>query len=545
VRERRLVSNQFHCESQLRGPTLHFDLLVRGGTVIDGTGSPRRPADVAIAGTRIVAVEPLGEATAGRTIDARGLVVAPGFIDVHTHADGWLLKTPNLVPKTSQGFTTEILMSDGISYAPLNEHTYRDWFCYLRALNGLNQQDYQGWRSIADYLALLDRRTSQNVIAEIPYANLRVLAAGWGRGPLDDSQINLIRHEVERAIQAGAVGISTGLDYIAQCFATTDELVEVCSAMAPWRGIYVTHVRYKKGTLRGVQEAVEIGRRAGVSVHISHLKAATTQDADELLAYVDRVAVNEVDFSFDIYPYAAGSTMLNYLLPYEVWEAGPLAACAKLRDPQIRWRTETLLACFALPPEQIVLAWLATRDNARHVGKSLAQLAAERGQSAGETLCDLLIEENLAGLSLLAAGDDALVEPFLQHPKFMLGTDGIYFPDGRVHPRMYGSAPRMLGPLVRERKLFSLEEAVHRMSSAAAERFGLVDRGELRAGAFADLVIFDPHTVADRATYDDPHQLPLGIPHVIVGGVPVIADGMPVEPTGSELPGRALRFREA
>ena len=379
--------------------------------------------------------------------------------------------------------------------------------------------------------------------AEIPYANVRVLAAGWRRGPLDDAQVNIMRREIERAMDAGAVGISTGLDYIAQCFATTDELVEVCSAMAPWRGIYVTHVRYKKGTLCGVQEAVEIGRRAGVPVHISHLKAATAAEADALLSYVDRVAVNEVDFSFDIYPYSSGSTMFNYLLPYEAWEDGPLEACSKLRDPAVRARFDAMLACFPVPPDKIMLAWCATKDNAPYQGLSLAQYAARLAKRPAEALCDLLIEENLAALSVLRVGEDEVVEPFLAHPKFMLGTDGIYFPDAQVHPRVYGSAPRMLGPLVRNRKLFSLEDAVSKMTGIPAQRFGLVDRGEVREGAFADLVVFNPATVTDRATYDDPHQLSVGIEHVLTNGVEVIAAGRPVESHGPELPGRALRFK--
>ncbi len=522
-----------------------FDLIIRGGTVIDGTGAPARAADVAIAGDRIAAVGqlPSDAASARKVIDAQGLVVAPGFIDVHTHADGWLLKTPNFLPKTSQGFTTEILMPDGISYAPVAEHNWRDWFCYLRSLDGLRPEDYAGWRSIADYLALLEGRTAQNVIAQIPYANVRVLAAGWRRGPIDDAQVNIMRLEIERAMDAGAVGISTGLDYIAQCFATTDELVEVCSAMAPWRGVYVTHVRYKKGTLRGMQEAVEIGKRAGVRVHISHLKASSPRETEELLEYVDRVAVNEVDFSFDIYPYTSGSTMFNYLLPYEVWEDGPLAACAKLRDPAVRERLDAMLACFGLPAEKIHIAWCASKDNAAHQGQTLAQYAARLDKRPADALCDLLIEENLAALSVLRVGGDELVEPFLKHPKFMLGTDGIYFPDAQVHPRMYGSAPRMLGPLVRDRKLFSLEEAVRKMSLIPAERFGLVDRGEVRQRAFADLVLFDPDTITDRATYDDLHQLSTGIEHVIVNGVELIAAGQPVENPGPEQPGKALRFR--
>ncbi|HEX3725716.1 MAG TPA: D-aminoacylase [Pirellulales bacterium] len=519
-----------------------FDLVIKSGTVIDGTGSARFKADVAIAGGRIAAVGDLGGATTRHTLDASRLVVAPGFIDVHTHADGWLLTTPNLVPKTSQGITTEILMSDGISYAPVTPQNYRDWFTYLRALNGLAPREYQGWRTIGDYLALLDRRAAQNVATQIPYANVRVLAAGWRRGTLDDTQAKIVDREIRLAMDAGAVGISTGLDYISECFATTDELVAACRAMAPWRGLYATHVRYKKGTLAGVKEAVEIGRRAGVSVHISHLKPGSPQEGEEILNYVDRVAVKEVDFSFDVYPYLAGSTMLHYLLPYEVWEEGPLCACARLREPDVRERFAALLACFPLPLEQVLLAWTASKAGARLVGSSVAEIAARWARSPAEAMCDLLIEENLAALCLLAGGSDEWIEPFLQHPKFMLGTDGIHFADGLVHPRVYGSTARMLGPLVRERKLFSLEAAVRKMTGAPAERFGLIDRGAVREGAAADLVLFDPITVADRATYAEPRQLSLGIEHVLVGGVEIFAHGQAIEDLGPEWPGRALRF---
>jgi N-acyl-D-amino-acid deacylase len=231
------------------------------------------------------------------------------------------------------------------------------------------------------------------------------------------------------------------------------------------------------------------------------------------------------------------------LLPYEVWEDGPLAALAKLRDPAVRERFAALLACFGLPMERITLAWTATRSNARYQGQTVAQYAAHSRRPPVEALCDLLIEENLAALSVLHTGQDEWVEPFLQHPNFMLGTDGIYFADGQVHPRVWGSAPRMLGPLARDRKLFSLEEAVRKMSGAAAERFGLVDRGVIRQRAFADLVVFDPKTVADRATYEAPHQASVGIEHVLTNGVEIIAHGKPVENLAKELPGRALRFR--
>ncbi len=520
-----------------------FELLIHGGTLIDGTGAPSRTADVAINGQRIVAVGKLADQAAQRTIDARGLVVAPGFIDVHNHSDGWLIKTANLLPKTSQGFTTEILASDGISYAPVTEHNWRDWFVYLRSLNALEQSDYRGWHSMAAYMALLDGRTAQNAAMLIPYANLRVLAAGWRRGPLDDLQKKIIRREVERAMEAGAVGMSTGLDYIAQCFSTTDELVDACRAMAPWSAPYVSHVRYKLGTLAGVQEAVEIGCRAGVPVHISHLKASTQENTDCILSYIDRAA-SEVDLSFDIYPYLPGSTMLNYLLPYEVWEDGPRAAADKLCDPQVRERVRLSVECFDLPPEYIKLAWLAGEDKLPYRGWSLAQYAMHIGKSVAEALCGLLLEDNLAGLSVLENGDDRLVGPFLQHPKCMLGSDGIYFPDGRVHPRVSGSATRMLGPLVRDWKLFPLEEAVRKMTGYPAERFGLADRGVVREGAFADLVVFDPNTIADRATYDDPHRLSVGIERVVVNGIEIFAHGKAIDELGTELPGRALRFEK-
>ena len=522
-----------------------YDLLLRNGTLIDGSGAPRRPADVAIAGNRIAAISAPGADAppAQRTIDATGLVVAPGFIDVHNHSDGWLLKMPQFVAKTSQGFTTEILASDGISYAPVTDGNYRDWITYLRALDGLTEDDYCGWHSIADYMALLDRRTTQNAISLVPYANLRVLASGWRRGPLDDVQRKIIRREVERAMDAGACGLSTGLDYIAQCFSTSDDLVDACRAMAPWQAPYVTHVRYKLGTLAGVQEAVEIGRRAGVPVHISHLKAGSTEETDQILTYVETVAVNEVDFSFEIYPYLPGSTMVNYLLPYEAWEDGPMAAIEKLRGPALRERADAAIGCFDMPADRITLAWCASEANKQFQGWTLARYVEQTGKSLGAAICDLLIEEALAALLVLNVGDDRLVGPFLAHPKCMLGSDGIYCPGGQVHPRVYGSATRMLGPLVRDRKLFSLEDAVYKMTGMPAERFGLVDRGIVRDGAIADLVAFDPDTVADRATYDRPHQLSVGIEHVLVGGVEVFARGEPVADLGAELPGRALRYR--
>lgn len=520
----------------------NFDILLRGGHVIDGTGAARVLADVAIAGDRVAAIGALAGAQAKVAIDCAGLIVCPGFVDVHNHSDGWLLSTRNLASKTMQGVTTEVLMSDGISYAPVSEATAPHWLYYLRALDGLQVSDYRGWRSIADYMALLDRATAQNTVAQVCYANVRTLAMGWERHGPDDYQVRRMQALVREGMEQGATGISTGLDYISQCFATTDELAEVCSAMQPWQGVYVTHVRYKKGTVEGVREAVEIGRRAGVPVHISHLKGSNEREAEEVLHFIDTVAVREVDFTFDVYPYLPGSTMLNMLLPYEAWSDGPLGVTAKLSDPELRRRFADNLADYRTSPDKIRLGWVAGKANARYQGLSLAEYARAVGKPLADALCDLLIDERLAVLCVFHVGDDRLVEPFLDHPKYMFGSDGIFFADGIVHPRQYGSAPRILGPLVRDRRLFTLEEAVRKLTSMPATRFGLRDRGLLAEGAFADVVVFDPATIADKATYLAPHAYSEGVAHVFVNGQGVVRHGVPVEFGPGPCPGRALKF---
>ena len=312
-----------------------FDIIFRGGTVVDGTGSAGRRADVGVLKDRITAVGNLADAQSAQTFDVAGCVVAPGFIDVHNHSDGWLLKQPNFKSKTLQGFTTEVLMSDGISYAPTTKADAPQWIHYLRALNGLQQADYRGWQTLDDYYQLLDRRTAQNVVAQIPYANLRVIASGWGTRVLDDVQIKMMRRMVEQGMADGAVGTSTGLDYITQWYASTDELVDVLSAMSPTRGLYVTHMRYKKGLLPAFREAVDIARRANVPLHVSHLKGENERVATEVLDYIDREVVHQVDFSFDVYPYLPGSTMIHSMLPYDVWDDGPAAAAGRMSDSEV------------------------------------------------------------------------------------------------------------------------------------------------------------------------------------------------------------------
>ncbi len=556
-----------------------FDVLIRHATVIDGTRAPRFVADIGIKGDRIDSIGDLSAAEAKQTIDATGLVAAPGFIDVHTHADGWLLKSPHLLPKTLQGFTTEVLMSDGISYAPVTSQTWREWIYYLRSLNGLALEEYSGWNSIAQYLDCIAGNNVQNVIAQVPYANVRSAVCGWGRQRPDDFQMRSIVRDIRRAMEEGAVGLSTGLDYIVQCFATTDELVEASRPVAEFGGLYVTHMRYKLGLLPALREAVEIAKRSGTKLHVSHLKASTPQATEEVLTYLDREACGQVDLSFDVYPYQSGSTMLSYLLPYEVWESGPIAAVERLRDPIVRERFNRGLTEHRVEIDKIHIAWVGSKENSRHQGKLLSDYVESRHMSPGDALADLLIEERLAVLLVVNEGDDPLVTPFLQHPKHMVGTDGILCGcvspvratdrgvlspitnpspnamnankplealrlEGRPHPRVFGSAGRMLGPLVRDVKLFTLEDAVHKLSGWPATRYGLKQRGELKPGNFADVVLFDPETIMDQATYEEPLQPTTGMQSVLVNGTPIIESGQPVPPDRlpSTLPGRHLRF---
>ena len=517
-----------------------FDLIIKNGTLIDGSGAPRYRADVGIDKDRVQQIGDLKEAEAGRMIDAGGKIVAPGFVDVHNHSDAWLLKKPHMLSKTSQGFTSEVIMADGISYAPVNRHTAHHWIYYLRSLNALRFEEYQGWETLADYMSLLDGSNVQNSIPHIPYANVRALACGFGSRRPDDKQMELIQGEIEKGMEAGAVGISTGLDYIVECFASTDELVEACQVMSPVRGLYVTHMRYKKGIMRALAEAVEIGKRADVPVHISHLKASDAREAEEILTYVDSVATQEVDFSFDVYPYLAGSTMLNFFLPYEVWEEGPLFALGRLQEPLIRDKIFTSPGRFSL--EKLVIAWVASKENSHYQGMTLGEYFSSTKLPPVDAFCDLLIEEGLAVLAVSPGSEEGVIAPLLAHPCYMLGSDGIYQEGGVIHPRQYGSATRLLGPCVRDEKLFSLEQAVQKLSGIPARRFGLRQRGTVEEGNYADLVVFDEAQVCDQASFEDPHQYSVGIEHVLVNGVPIIEESQPVPNLSTPLPGRALSF---
>ena len=516
-----------------------FDQIIKNGTILDGRRSSGTRADIGICGERIVQVGDLAAAQAAQVMDASGKIVCPGFIDVHTHSDAWLLEQPHFLPKTSQGYTTEFLMLDGISYAPVNEATAPEWIIYLRALNGLRLRQYTGWKTIAEFMSQLDRQNVQNTASFIPYGNVRSLICGFDRCPPDDYQLKEIKALVAQGMEAGALGLSTGFDYLGQLFSSTAELTAVCREMANRGGVYVSHIRYKLGILDGLKEAVTIGREAGVPVHISHLKGSTPAEAEAILAYINTTAIHEVDFSFDVYPYSASSTLLSSLLPLEVWLTGSLGAAKQLTRQAVKDQFASSLA--ALPLDRIKIAWTAGKSNQDLAGKSLDEYITSTGRYAAQALIDLLIEENFAVLLVFLQGEDALVAPFLAHPQGMIGSDGIYQEDGTIHPRIYGTAARVLGTCVRDLDLFSLAEAVYKLSGYPAERFDIRNRGAIQKGYFADLVCFEAETVCDKATFTTPRQAAAGINQVWVNGQRIITDGKPTLTGGPVLPGRFLR----
>ena len=518
-----------------------MDLIIRNGTIIDGTGAQRFQADVGVQDGRIAEIGNLPEAPAPQQIDATGKIVCPGFIDVHNHSDGWLLREGHQTCKTMQGFTTEIIMSDGISYAPVSQQNWRDWIYYLRGLNGLRMQDYTGWESLDQYLTELSKTSVQNFAAQIPYANLRTLVHDFSRGTLDDSQLVRMKQLVQECLEAGAVALSTGLDYVAQCFSPTSELVHACLPMAGLNKPYVTHIRYKSGLIEGIREAIEIGRQANVPVHISHLKCQDPYTPEQIFELIEEACAEGIPTTFDVYPYQPGSTMLNYLLPYEVWEDGPLAATGKLSLDTIRRKVKHSFESYRLDLEHVLMAWSPSTDHTDDWGKTLLQIVEESGKEPVEALTDLLLDEQLAVLCVMDEGDDKLVEPLVAHPRCMMGTDAIYQPNGNVHPRAYGSTGRWLGPFVRDSQLFTLEEAIRKMTSLSADTFGLEGRGRLEVNAHADLVVFDDAQIQDHAQFGDPQHHSPGIEQVVINGTPVIVDAQPHEfQTTEQVPGHRL-----
>ncbi len=525
-----------------------FDTLIANGEVIDGTGRLRYEADVAVSGGKIAAIGGLEHAEAERVIDATGLVVAPGFIDMHTHSDLSLLDDPRGDSKVHQGITTEVAGNCAYSPFPVGPDGPESLRRSMRQAFEWDWTDLDGWAS-----HLESNGIGVNVAPQVGHGSVRkAVGLTSDRRPTAD-EIGSMRRLVAESVEQGAFGMSTGLTTAPSMYGDTDEVVALAEAMTPYEGAYyVTHARVWGGNHIGaIEEAMEIGRRAGVPVQFSHMAIIDSRhygEGEEMVGIIERARSEGLDATYDVYPYTAAGSGLMQSLPFWLQEGGEEAMLRRMRTPEGRDRAlaDMRKGHFGDLPwkfDAVVISYVGSEANRDIVGKSVEQIASEREADPLETYLDLVDEESNHVGAVVHNRVESDVRYFLSHPLAMIGSDGTAVsPSGvyaqeRPHPRFYGTYPRILGRYVREQSLMSLETAVQKMTSMPAERLRLRDRGRVEEGCVADLAVFDPATVIDRATFDDPHQLAAGVPHVLVAGELVVHHG---EHTGA-LPGRVLR----
>ena len=498
-----------------------YDLLFRGGRVVDGTGNPWVRADVAIRGDRIARIGHLPDANAARVIDAEGLVVAPGFIDPHTHAVRGIFDVPTADNYLLQGVTTVTEGNDGGSPWPIGEHLDR----------------IAATRISPNWAVFAGQGTIRREVMD-----------NEDRDPTGD-ELDRMRELVGQAMQEGALGLSTGLFYVPGSFASTGEVIELSAVAASYGGIYISHMRDEAlRLLDSVRETIRIGEEAGIPVQMTHHKVISRDrwgQSVESLALVDAARARGVDITIDQYPYTASQTSITAVVPQWAQAGGTGALIARLRDPETRRRVREEIV-YRIEhdrgggdPANIVIG-LCEWDRSLE-GKSLADILAEREMevtvgNAADLVMDII--ERGGARAIYHAMDEADVERIMRHPATAIGSDGgvSVFGESMPHPREYGTFARVLGRYVRERGVLSLEEAVRKMSGATAHRIGLQDRGLLREGHFADIAVFDPDGVIDRATFAEPHQYAEGFEYVLVNGAVVVDGG---EHTGAR-PGRVL-----
>jgi N-acyl-D-amino-acid deacylase len=530
---------------------------IAGADVIDGTGAARRAADVLIEGDRIVEIaprSPLSASPAGsRTIDARGLVLSPGFIDMHAHSDLALLTDADHSAKLAQGVTTQVIGQDGIAYAPTTPEVLPLIRRQIRAWNGdLEAADYD-WSDVAGYLSRLDRGIPTNAAFLVPQGNLRMMTVGVTSRRASVPELDTMRGILADSLDAGAVGMSSGLTYTPGMFADDDELVELCRVVASSGGYWAPHTRsYGLTALDSFAEALDIGRRSGCPVHLTHATMNFPRNrgrADRLLELVDAAISDGVDVTLDSYPYLPGATTLAALLPSWAHEGGPDIVLARLDDDEARRgmaRSLDELGSDGAHGEIVDWSWIQVAgvgdpEFEWMVGLDLNEVAEVRGVSATTAALDLMRDDALGTSILMHIGDEQNVQSIMRHPSHCGGSDGLLVGE-RPHPRAWGTFARYLARYSRELGVLGLEEMVRHLCGTPARRLGLADRGVVRVGAVADLVLFDPETVSDGATFERPRVAPSGIPFVFVSGRAVIDEGERARDNeGPVLAGRVLR----
>jgi N-acyl-D-amino-acid deacylase len=529
-----------------------FDLIIEHGHVIDGTGAPWYAADVGIRAGRIAAIGRLDQAAAKRRIDAAGRVVAPGFIDMLGQSELTLLVDPKVPSKVFQGITTEIT-GEGESAAPVNDAIARD---------SAKAYEHYGikrdWTDFAGYFARLERQgIGINLASYVGATTVREMVVGYADRAATPAELVQMQALVGEAMRQGAVGVSSALEYAPAPYASTEELIALASTAAQYGGIYATHMRSEQeAIMTAIEETIRIGRDAHVPVEIWHLKAGGVKNfglMPEIIARIERARASGVDIAADTYAYPAWFNELSAFIPPWAHDGGKAKLIERLKDPGARERIKKELATPATDwdnewqsvhgPEAVLIATVANPKLLDLQGKTLADIAKARGQDAMDTLFDILVEDDAQTFVAVFAMSEpdielAAVQPWVSFCNDSSGTSpegplGKEFP----HPRAYGTFPRVLRKYVREEQRMRLEEAIRKFTSLPASRLRLADRGVIKAGMWADIVVFDPQTITDRATFSAPNQLSVGMQWVLVNGVPVVGDGAA---TGA-LPGHVLR----
>lgn len=529
-----------------------YDVVIRNGTVYDGGGGAPVQADVAISGDRIAAFGDLGDAGAELEIDATGLAVAPGFINMLSWATESLIVDGRSLSDIKQGVTLEV-MGEGVSMGPLTDK--------MAARMEENQGDYSyeiEWTTLGEYLEFLEGKgVSTNIASFVGATTVRVYVVGYEDREPNDEELKFMQELVRQAMKEGAMGVGSSLIYPPAFYANTEELIALCAAASEYGGMYISHMRSEGNQLlEALDELIRIARDADIRAEIYHLKAAGEANwpkMDEALAKIEAAREQGIQVTADMYTYIAGSTGLDAILPPWAAEGGRKELEKRLQDPETRAKIleemraptdawENLLH-MAGSAENVLLVGFKNPELKKYTGKSLQEVADERGKTPDATAIDLVIEDESRVGAVYFMMSEENVKKQLRYSWVSFGSDAASMaPEGvfvksSTHPRAYGNFARLLGKYVREEKVIPLEEAIRRLTTLPAENLRLKDRGAIKEGFFADLAIFDPNEIQDHATFEEPHQLATGMVHVFVNGVQVLRDG---EHTGA-FPGRVVR----
>jgi N-acyl-D-amino-acid deacylase len=529
-----------------------LDKIIRGGTVVDGSGLPAYRADVGIERERIAVIGNLAQMSAGDELDAAGLVVSPGFIDMHSHSDLVLMEDPRGQSKIRQGVTTELVGQCGFSPFPLTKVRRQIPLSELEVAYSTTLREFD-WTDLAGYAQHINRQGSAiNIAPLVGHGAVRAAVMGYDNRPPTPEELEQMRRLVAQAMEHGAFGMSVGLTLQPGIFAAQEEVIALAEVAGRYGGIYDSHGRGKAGNhLFNHEEAAHIGRAGRIAVQLAHMAIVDNRywgKAEEVTAAIERANAEGGDVAYDLYPYVASASMLSQMLPGWVQEGGAAGIVARLRDPQTRQKILKELDAgwyYGIPFrwESFYVASPGEKGDPAWVGKHLQQIAEEMGVLPKEAFLRLIETSEDGVLSVQFNRTEEDLQHFLKHRLSMIGSDGnAVSADGplsrvNVHPRFYGTFPRVLGRYVRELKVLTLEEAVHKMTGRPAARLRLRDRGRVAPGYVADVTLFDPATVADRATFESSHQYPVGIPHVMVKGQWVLRQG---EHTGAR-PAGVLR----